>query len=144
MGVLPDQVDFQDSFTFTKLGSGSSVGRVSVTSWDLVGWGEEFVAYLGQAQGQTALMPTEYSLSQNYPNPFNATTVIEYALPIESHVKLQVYNILGRKVATLFDEKQQPGYKSVVWDASGVSSGLYFYRLTAGNEVFSERMMLLK
>jgi len=144
MGVLPDQVDFQDSFTFTKLGSGSSLGRISVTSWDLVGWGEEFVAHLGQAQDQTAFMPTEYSLSQNYPNPFNATTVIEYALPIESHVKLQVYNIRGQKVATLVDSKQQAGCRSVSWDASGVSSGLYFYRLTAGSKVFSERMMLLK
>ncbi len=144
MGVLPDQVDFQDSFTFTKLGTGSSLGPVSVTSWDLVGWGEEFVAYLGQAQGQTAFMPTDYSLSQNYPNPFNATTVIEYALPVESHVKLQVYNIRGQKVATLVNSKQQAGYRSVNWDASGVSSGLYFYRLTAGSKVFSDRMMLLK
>jgi len=144
MGVLPDQVEFQDSFTFTKLGSGSYRGPVSVTSWDMASWGEEFVAYLGQGQGQTALIPTEYSLSQNYPNPFNATTVIEYALPVESHITLQVYNIRGQKVETLVDSKQQAGYRSVVWDASGVSSGLYFYRLTAGSEVFSDRMTLLK
>jgi len=144
MGVLPDQVDFQDTFSFIKFDTGLVATVPWVTGWDLVGWGQDFVAYLGQAQSQTALIPTDYSLSQNYPNPFNATTLIEYALPVESHVKVDVYNLRGQKVATLVDSKQQAGYRSVNWDASGVSSGLYFYRLTAGSKVFSERMMLLK
>jgi len=101
--------------------------------WDLV-----------EVDRSQASLPGTPQLYHNYPNPFNATTVIEYALPIESHVKLQVYNIRGQEVATLVNSKQQAGYRSVVWDASGVSSGLYFYRLTAGSKVFSDRMTLLK
>ena len=101
--------------------------------WDLV-----------EADRSQVSLPTMTELYQNYPNPFNATTVIEYVLPIESYVKLEVYNIHGQKVATLVDSKQQAGYRSVSWDASKVSSGIYFYKLTAGSKVFSHRMMLLK
>lgn len=95
------------------------------------------------------LLPKEFALEQNYPNPFNAVTRINYALPINSNVKLEVFNILGQKVVTLIDCKQEAGYKSVIWDgrsASGnvVSSGMYFYKLEAGEKVFIKRMMLLK
>jgi hypothetical protein len=65
-------------------------------------------------------------------------------LPVHSHVKLEVYNTLGQKVATLVDSKQQAGYRSVVLDASEVSSGLYFYKLTAGDFTETKRMMLVK
>jgi len=83
-------------------------------------------------------------LSQNHPNPFNATTLINYQLASASYVKLEVYNLIGRKVATLADEAQEVGYKSVNWDASEVSSGLYFYKLTAGDYTETRRMMLVK
>ena len=89
-------------------------------------------------------LPTLTVLSQNYPNPFNASTIIDYQLAAGGHVKLEVYNLLGRKVATLVDEGQEAGYKSVNWDASGVSSGLYFYKLTAGDCTETRRMMLVK
>jgi len=89
-------------------------------------------------------LPSEFALLSNYPNPFNASTVIEYQLPEASEVTLQVYNLLGEKVATLVDSKQQAGYRSVVWDASEVSSGLYFYKLTAGDFTETKRMMLVK
>jgi len=89
-------------------------------------------------------LPLDYALFQNYPNPFNATTRINYQLPVNARVKLEVYNLLGQKVATLVDSKQQRGYKSVVWDASEVSSGLYFYKLTAGDFTETKRMMLVK
>jgi len=85
-----------------------------------------------------------YALSQNYPNPFNALTVIKYQLPVNGHLKLEIYNLLGQKVATLVDGEQQAGYRSVVWDASEVSSGLYFYKLTAGDYTETRRMMLVK
>jgi len=65
-------------------------------------------------------------------------------LPVHSHVKLEVFNLRGQKVAMLADSKQQAGYRSVVWDASEVSSGLYFYKLTAGDFTQSRRMMLVK
>jgi predicted outer membrane repeat protein len=89
-------------------------------------------------------LPTEHALSQNYPNPFNASTAIEYQLPVESHVELEVYNTLGRKVVTLVEERQEAGYKSVTWDASSVSSGVYFYKLTVGDFTETKRMMLVK
>jgi len=144
MGVFPDQVDYQDSFSFTKLDAGLLPNLARVTSWDLYGWDEELVTYLGQGHDAKTLGPTEYSLSQNYPNPFNATTTIKYQLPVEGDVKLEVYNLFGQEVATLVDSKQQAGYRSVNWDASSVSSGLYFYRLTVGDYTETRRMLLVK
>jgi len=95
-------------------------------------------------------IPASFSLRQNYPNPFNAQTVISYQLPVDAHVNLQVYDLLGRRVVTLFRGKQQAGYRSLLWNASGVSSGFYFYKLTAqdgaGKQAFShvKKMLLLK
>jgi flagellar hook assembly protein FlgD len=70
--------------------------------------------------------------------------VISYQLPATSGVKLEIYNISGQKVATLVDSEEQPGYRSVTWDASNVSSGVYFYKLTAGEFSETKRMMILK
>jgi len=91
-----------------------------------------------------ASVPSDFALLGNYPNPFNASTVINYQLPVDSHVKLEVYNLIGQKVATLVNSKQQAGYRSVVWDASDVSSGIYFYKLTAADFTETRRMMLVK
>ncbi|MCP4633790.1 MAG: T9SS type A sorting domain-containing protein, partial [candidate division Zixibacteria bacterium] len=67
-----------------------------------------------------------------------------YSLPVTSDVIIEVYNILGQRVTTLVDEHQTAGYKSITWDASGFSSGLYFYRLTTGDKSYTKRMTLLK
>jgi hypothetical protein len=95
-------------------------------------------------EGDLADIPLESALLSNYPNPFNATTVISYELPTACHVKLEVYNISGQKIATLVDSKQHSGYRSVTWDASEVSSGVYFYKLSAGDYSEIKRMMLVK
>jgi hypothetical protein len=100
-------------------------------------------------------LPREFGLSQNFPNPFNPATVIEYALPRASEVKIEIYNILGQKVRNLLDEGQEPGYKTIRWDGkdrngTDVSSGIYFYRIVAhtvhGSEDFVQckKMTLLK
>ncbi len=94
-------------------------------------------------------LPEKFDLSQNYPNPFNPTTVIEYALPKASEVKIRIYNILGQKVRNLVDESQEPGYKMILWDGKDdygneISSGVYFYRIEAGNFVKCKKMTLLK
>jgi hypothetical protein len=89
-------------------------------------------------------MPTVYSLSQNYPNPFNPSTVIEFALPKDSHVTLEVYNIIGQKVMTLVDEVRQAGYHSVKMDGTNLASGMYLYRLTTGQQTFVKKFLLMK
>ncbi|MBI4535218.1 MAG: T9SS type A sorting domain-containing protein [Ignavibacteriae bacterium] len=89
-------------------------------------------------------IPTEFGLSQNYPNPFNPATRIEFAMPQESHVKLEVYNSIGARVATLVDEVRGIGYHTVPFDASGLASGIYFYRFQSDKTTFTRKMMLLK
>ncbi len=85
-----------------------------------------------------------FTLFQNYPNPFNPVTVISWQLAASRQVNLSIYNILGQKVATLLSEKQNAGKHSIEWDASGYSSGVYFYRLQAGDFVQTKRMLLIK
>jgi hypothetical protein len=89
-------------------------------------------------------LPDEISLSQNYPNPFNAQTTIEFALLRASGVHLEAFDILGRKVASLFEGFQTAGRHRVVWDAGGLSSGIYFYRLHGNGSSEIKRCMLMK
>ncbi|RQW02925.1 DUF4397 domain-containing protein [candidate division KSB1 bacterium] len=90
------------------------------------------------------VIPEAFNLAQNYPNPFNPTTTIEFALPIDSQVKLTIFDILGREVVTLVDEKMQAGLYNVNFDAARYASGVYFYRLKAGDRIFQKKMMLIK
>ena len=92
----------------------------------------------------TVAEPTAFSLAQNYPNPFNPSTEISFAIPKDSYVKLVVYDMLGREVAKLADGEMSAGYHAVTWNASGVASGVYIYRFSAGNFVQVKRMLLLK
>jgi hypothetical protein len=78
-------------------------------------------------------LPTAYALEQNYPNPFNPSTEIRFALPKEIRVKLEIYNALGERIAKLVDETRQAGYYSEQFNAAGLASGLYLYRLQAGD-----------
>ncbi len=85
-----------------------------------------------------------FALDQNFPNPFNPTTGIRYQVSAASHVKLAVYDILGREVAVLVNEQKQPGAYEVRFDGSRLASGIYVYRLTAGSTVLSRKMALLR
>ncbi|GJQ62911.1 MAG: hypothetical protein SCALA702_19640 [Melioribacteraceae bacterium] len=89
-------------------------------------------------------IPTEYQLEQNYPNPFNPSTSITYSLPGESVVKLTIYDILGNEIATLVNASQQAGTYTEVFNAAGLSSGLYLYRLETGNTAITKKMTLIK
>jgi hypothetical protein len=88
--------------------------------------------------------PSSFELSQNYPNPFNPTTSISYQLPVASNVRLVVYDVLGREVAVLVNETRPGGRYMVQFDASGLSSGVYLCRLTAGSFTRTLMMLLLK
>ena len=90
-----------------------------------------------------------FNLVQNYPNPFNPETKISYALPKDCHVKLTIYNIMGQKIKVLVNEHQTVGHKDVYWDGKDdkgkeVASGIYFYKLDAGEFTQSKRMVLIK
>ncbi|MEJ2617986.1 MAG: pectinesterase family protein, partial [Ignavibacteriaceae bacterium] len=89
-------------------------------------------------------VPLNFQLFQNYPNPFNPSTTIKYGIPQSSHVKIILYDILGREVATIVNEVKNAGYYTVKFNASSLASGVYFYRIEAGNFVQVKKMMLLK
>jgi hypothetical protein len=94
-------------------------------------------------------LPTRFALLQNYPNPFNPSTIIAYDLPKPANVRLEIFNVLGQKVKTLFDGYQEAGSQSVTWDGrdnfgASVASGIYFYRLNAGSFNAVKKMMMLK
>jgi hypothetical protein len=95
-------------------------------------------------ENQGEAIPTDFALYYNHPNPFNPTTTIKYDLPQAIYVKLVVYNVMGQKVATLVDGMVEAGRHQVIWDAKDVSSGVYFYKITAGNFAQMHKMILLK
>ena len=94
-------------------------------------------------------LPKEFALDQNYPNPFNPSTTIKFALPKDAMVSLKVYDVLGREVRTLVNQRVSAGYQQVVWDGRNqfgaqVASGIYIYRITAGQFISTKKMMMLK
>lgn len=98
---------------------------------------------------KSGVLPTGFSLAQNFPNPFNPTTHIKFALPVDAHVDLVIYNALGRRVRNLLSEKKSAGFYTVNWDAADnsgnrISSGIYFIRIQAGDFVQTKKVLLLK
>ncbi|MFZ1321382.1 MAG: SBBP repeat-containing protein [Ignavibacteria bacterium] len=89
-------------------------------------------------------IPNQFSLSQNYPNPFNPKTVINYELRVTGNTELKVFNVLGNEVSTLVNEKQNAGSYQVEFDGSNLTSGVYFYKIEAGEFVETKRMLLIK
>jgi hypothetical protein len=94
-------------------------------------------------------LPTNFDLGQNYPNPFNPQTEIPFDLPVKAQTSLEVYNVLGQKVATLIDAELPADHYTVTWDGTSdqgnkVASGIYFYRIAAGDKIETKKMMMLK
>jgi hypothetical protein len=120
--------------------------RYVLRSFDLDGTIHEYNDKAIEVQITETMKPTEFALAQNFPNPFNPTTIIQYQLPENSSVKLELYDVTGRKVATLVNAWQNAGYYSHSVNASAynLSSGMYFYRLTTDNYVETKKMMLVK
>ena len=99
---------------------------------------------VGVKDKQIAALPDKFILNQNYPNPFNPSTTINFSIPISAFVALKVYDILGREVATLVNEEKSSGSYEVVFNASNLSSGIYFYRLQASDYVQTRKLVLIK
>ena len=93
---------------------------------------------------KSAPLPFGFALAQNYPNPFNPTTTISYSLPQPSAVTLRIFNALGQEVTVLVNERREAGSYQAAWNASSASSGIYFYRLQAGEYVETKKMILLR
>jgi hypothetical protein len=142
--------------TFYTLGCDSGNYKVAVEIEDTLGAKGSDTTFMAIAQkGPTDVIEkssdkiTGFSLRQSYPNPFNPVCNIEYTLPADCQVTLSIYNILGQKVKVLVNEYQSAGYKSVQWNGKDdqnqyVSSGLYFYRIQAGDFFELRKMVLLK
>jgi hypothetical protein len=89
-------------------------------------------------------VPQQYGLAQNYPNPFNPSTTIKFQMPSKGFVKLKIYDMIGREIATLVDGFQEAGTHDVKFDASNLPSGIYFYRITTGTYGATKKLVLIK
>ena len=128
-------------FEASDLNAGSIV-EAAIDAFEIVSW--ECDPTFAADDDRDLNLPDEYALIGSYPNPFNAKVTIEYALPEQSDVAIEIYDLLGRMVETLVSKKQPAGYHSIVWDASDHSSGMYFYSIQAGDFAETKKMVLLK
>jgi aminopeptidase N len=150
-GELPDGLALNDStgeLSGTPTGDERAFFTVEVTDDEQNTDTQKYMLIIGDPtgveDGLAGGLPEEFRLLQNYPNPFNAATTINYELPRASHVCLEVYNLLGQRMKTLVDRREEAGYHSVNWSGSEVSSGIYFVRLQAGDRSLSRKMLLVK
>lgn len=127
------------------------IAQWGATGWDADqswlranAWGYMEVTGLTGVADEKNLLPKEYNLYNNYPNPFNPSTVIKYDLPKDSKVTLKVYDILGKEIMTLVDGDMKAGRYEVKLNGINLTSGMYIYRITAGNYTLSKKMMLVK
>jgi len=126
---------------------GNAADMVVAPAFAVGPWVDDGISDVDEGDG----VPMEFALEQNWPNPFNPTTTIGYTVgvvsgqsPVASKVRLAVYDLLGREVEVLVDEKKEPGAYTFTWDARGRASGVYFYRLTAGERTAVKKMTFLR
>jgi hypothetical protein len=124
------------NFSWAKLNDNASNTRVELA--------EAIINWFASDNIDERNLPQEFSLRQNYPNPFNASTVIEYGVPYKSMVKIDIFDILGRKVTNIYDGQRGAGTYREIWDATGVPSGIYFYKLTTGSSSEVKSMTIVK
>jgi hypothetical protein len=146
----------QTGMTSTNYGAGLSIAQPTVgpaasTSYQVVlgVWNGVVGTGTGVTQVTTGELPETFALAQNYPNPFNPITQIAFNLPRATHARLEIYNIVGRKVVTLLDDRRSAGSYVADWDGRDdqgrpVASGFYLYRLETDDNVATRKMILLK
>ncbi len=127
------------SYAFASHGSGGAARMQLIVGTE---------AFAQAASGFDGTVPADFQLAQNYPNPFQGVTTIQYGLPTDQHVLLEVFDLLGRRIAVLVDEAREAGYHKAVWTGrrspSGLASGVYLYRLRAGSFTATERMVVVR
>ncbi|MFH1861553.1 MAG: T9SS type A sorting domain-containing protein, partial [bacterium] len=136
VGIYPSTIWNDSSFSFEKLTTGNGV-------WvdDYSNSGEAFEEWLAPAE---VTIPEAFSLAQNYPNPFNPSTTLRFDLPEAAQVTLEVFDVAGRVVGAIHELPLPAGTHQIPFDGSGLPSGMYIYRLTAGDWQGCGKMMLLK
>ena len=120
-------------------GTGTAVHKLAIT-YNVT---SSPIVITGITNGNGSI-PTEYAMTQNYPNPFNPATRISYQLPEAGNVKITVFDISGKQIATLVNGQQNAGFYDINFDGSRFASGVYFYKLEAGNFVETKKMLLIK
>ena len=120
----------------TQEGTSQSIASVELS--------KESAGFRSEKAEEIEVIPTEYGLDQNYPNPFNPTTTITYSMPIEGHAEIVVYNSIGEVVKSLVSEFRSAGTHRITFDASNLSSGIYFYKFKSGKFTDNKKMILLK
>ncbi len=138
---LPENLAYTNTTLLTQAEGNFPVGDLNWFPTKKAEW-EEWVTDVRRDDNKS--VPSEYTLSQNYPNPFNPTTEINFSIPAAGNVSLTVYNVLGQKVTTLVSEELSAGAYKYQFDASNLTSGIYFYKLQANNYSQVNKMMLLK
>jgi hypothetical protein len=132
-----------DKFTFASF---ATVGD-TIAGW-VTGLGENIYAcrypVIDVIETANREIPRRFELSQNYPNPFNPTTTIKFQIPNSQFVTLEMYNLLGQKVAVLVNENLNAGLHTTEWNAADLASGVYLYRLQAGNYIETKKLILLR
>lgn len=141
-GVLNGSL-FVDSFQLTHSSGSPKTGFINFDDFQVIKY-NNYEIPTGIDEELITEVPEEYILEQNYPNPFNPATNITFSLPEQGDVRLEVFNLLGQSVAVLENGRLNAGSHSVSFDARSLSSGVYVYRLTAGGQVFTKKMLLVK
>jgi hypothetical protein len=125
----------------TVTGTGTLIGSLGIADIQSIALNPDGITEVQKIENN---IPNEFALSQNYPNPFNPSTKIQFSIPKHNVVTLKIFDIAGREIATLLNKEMNAGNYSIEWNASHLPSGVYIYRITAGEFSDSKRMMLVK
>lgn len=139
------QNSLNESFIMNGTVGKAFIGKsVSVNNHQYSGFWYVYKADIGTPVENEETFPTEFKLQQNYPNPFNPSTMIKFSVPERSNVLIKIYDILGGEVATIVNEEIEAGWYTRVFNATGYSTGVYIYRMQAGNYTQTRKMLLIK
>jgi hypothetical protein len=145
--IAPGEIIIHPSQFYVKVDtnfSGDFTFNFEITKDGWLYWEDTYPDIISSYVYNELDLPVNYSLYQNYPNPFNPSTTIKYGIPERSFVELRIYDILGKEVKLLVNEEQDAGYYELNFNASDLSSGVYFYQLKAGSVFKTKKMILMK